>query len=140
MESGEHMNNFASQYGNDFNQLDADAICSWYEYPLSILTPQGNSIFESEEEFLVSVEKLLKIYLSFNFSHAKVLKESITLGKYGLNQNDVMWQLIDNDGEVIIDFELTYFFKEKEERIRLCGVISHNEFSEWQKKLETTKG
>jgi len=134
------MDNFASQYGYDFNKLDADAICSWYEYPVSVLTPEGNSIFQSEEEFFSSVEKLLKIYRSFNFSHATVLKESISLGKHGLNQNDVVWRLIDNTDEIIIDFEITYFFKEKEDRVVLCGVISHNEFIEWKKKLEEKKG
>jgi hypothetical protein len=134
------MDNFASQYGCDFNKLDADAICSWYEYPVSVLTPEGNSIFQSKEEFLTSVEKLLKMYRSFNFSHATVLKENISLGKYGLHQNDVMWRLIDNSGEEIIDFEITYFFKEKEDRVVLCGVISHNEFVEWKKKIEASRG
>ncbi len=134
------MDNFASQYGCDFNKLDADAICSWYEYPLSVLTPEGNSIFQSKEEFLTSVEKLLKMYRSFNFSHASILKETISLGKHGLNQNDVVWRLIDNAGETIIDFEITYFFKEKEGKIVFCGVISHNEFIEWKKKLETNRG
>ena len=134
------MDNFASQYGCDFNELDADAICSWYEYPVSVLTPEGNSIFQSKEEFLSSVEKLLKMYRSFNFSHATVLKESISLGNHGLNQNDVVWRLIDSAGETIIDFEITYIFKKKESRIVLCGVISHNEFTEWKKKLETSNG
>jgi hypothetical protein len=134
------MDDFASQYGCDFNKLDADAICSWYEYPVSVLTPEGNSIFQSKNEFLTSVEKLLRMYRSFNFSHASVLKETISIGKYGLNQNDVVWRLIDNDGEAIIDFEITYIFKKKEERIVLCSVISHNEFIEWKKKLETRKG
>lgn len=136
----EYMDNFATQYGYDFNNLDADAICGWYEYPVSVLTPEGNSIFQSKEEFLTSVEKLLIMYRSFNFSRASVLKESISLGKYGLNQNDVMWRLIDNTGETIIDFEITYIFKKKEERIVLCGVVSHNEFFEWKKKLETKNG
>ncbi len=134
------MDNFASQYGCDFNKLDANAIFTWYEYPLSVLTPEGNSIFRSKEEFLTSVEKLLQMYRSFNFSHASVLKETISIGKYGLNQNDVVWKLIDNAGETIIDFEITYIFKKKEERIVLCGVISHNEFSEWKKRLETSNG
>ena len=134
------MNNFASQYRCDFNKLDADAICSWYEYPVSVLTPEGNSIFQSKEEFLSSVEKLLKTYRAFNFSHASVLKETISIGKYGLNQNDVVWRLINNAGETIIDFEITYIFKKKEERIVLCCVISHNEFGEWRKKLETNNG
>ncbi|MEH6448477.1 MAG: hypothetical protein V7765_07390 [Oleispira sp.] len=134
------MDNFASQYGCDFNKLDADAICSWYEYPVSVLTPEGNSIFQSKEEFLTSVEKLLKMYRSFNFSHATVLAENISQGKYGINQNDVAWRLVDNTGETIIDFEITYFFKEKEERVVLCGVISHNESIEWKKKLEVKRG
>lgn len=133
------MDKFASQYGCEFNKLDADAICSWYEYPMSVLTPEGNSIFQSKEEFLTSVERLLKMYRSFNFSHASVLKETISIGKYGLNQNDVVWRLIDNAGEAIIDFEITYIFKKKEKRIILCGVISHNEFTEWQKILEANK-
>ena len=134
------MNGFSSQYGCDFNKLDADAICTWYEYPVSVLTPEGNLIFQSKNEFLTSVEKLLKMYRSFGFSHASVLKETISIGKYGLNQNDVMWRLIDSAGETIIDFEITYIFKKKEERIVLCGVVSHNEFIEWKKKLETRKG
>jgi hypothetical protein len=134
------MNGFASQYGCDFNKLDADAICTWYEYPVSVLTPEGNSIFQSKNEFLTSVEKLLKMYRSFDFSHASVLKETISIGKYGLNKNDVMWRLIDSAGETIIDFEITYIFKKKEERIVLCGVVSHNEFIEWKKKFETRKG
>lgn len=133
------MDNFASQYGCDFNKFDADAICSWYEYPVSVLTPEGNSIFRTKEEFLISVKKLLKMYSSFSFSHAIVLKESISLGKHGLNQNDVVWRLVDNAGETIFDFEITYFLKEKEERIVLCGVISHNELIEWKKKLETSR-
>lgn len=134
------MNNFASQYGKDFNDLNADAICNWYQFPLSVLTPQGSSVFETKKDFLISVEKLLKTYRSFNFSHAEVLTESVTLRENGLNQNDVVWRLIDDNGELIIDFEITYFFKEHEAEIRLCGVISHNEFSEWHKKLEATKG
>lgn len=130
------MNNFARRYGEDFNHLDANAICSWYEFPLSILTPQGNSIFRTEKELLASVDELLKIYRSFNFSHAVVLKESVTMGGYGLDQSDVIWRLIDENNEAIIDFEITYFFKEKSGKTRLCSVVSHNEFSEWQKKHE----
>jgi hypothetical protein len=107
---------------------------------VSVLTPEGNSIFQSKEEFLASVEKLLNMYRSFNFSHASVLKETISTGKYGLSQSDVVWRLIDNAGEAIIDFEITYIFKKKEERIVLCGVISHNEFFEWKKILNTSRG
>jgi hypothetical protein len=50
-----------------------------------------------------------------------------------------VWRLVDNACETIFDFEITYFFKEKEERIVLCGVISHNELIEWKKKLETSR-
>jgi len=133
------MDKFANQYGYDFNNLDADAICSWYDYPVSVLTPDGNSVFQTKEEFLDSVEKLLKMYRSFNFSHASVLKETISIRKSGLNQNDVLWRLIDNAGETIIDFEITYIFKKIEERVILCGVISHNEFIEWKKKLKASQ-
>jgi hypothetical protein len=80
------------------------------------------------------------MYRSFNFSHTTVVAENTSLEKYGLNQNDVVWRLVDNVGETIIDFEITYFFKEKEERVVLCGVISHNEFIEWEKKLEAKRG
>jgi hypothetical protein len=134
------MSSFLKQYGEDFNCLNAEAICSWYEFPLSILTPQGNSVFRSDNEFINSIEKLLGMYSAFNFSHAEILQESTTEGKHGLNQVDVVWRLIDKNDEPIIDFEITYFFKEEGEKTKICGVVSHNEFSEWGKKQQSKKG
>jgi hypothetical protein len=140
MESGrEYMNSFISQYAEDFNRLDASAISSWYEFPLSILTPQGNSIFNSVDDFTHSLEKLLDVYRSFKFSHAKVVKETISEGLHGLNQVDVLWGLVDQQGKAIIEFDISYFFKEKEGNTILCGIVSHNEFTEWQTKLKLAK-
>jgi len=133
------MNSFVSTYAEDFNRLDANAISSWYEFPLSILTPQGNSIFNSAEDFTQSVEKLLEVYRSFKFSHAEVVREFRSEGLHGLNQTDVVWRVVDQQGETIIEFDISYLFKEKEGRARLCGVVSHNEFTEWQKKLKLAK-
>jgi hypothetical protein len=134
------MSSFVKQYGKDFNCLNAEAICSWYEFPLSVLTPQGNSVFRSEKEFIDSLEKLLGMYRTFNFSHAEVLQDSIIEGRHGLSQTDVVWRLIDKNDEPIIDFEITYFFKEEEGETKICGVVSHNEFSEWMKKKKLNKG
>jgi hypothetical protein len=133
------MNSFLKQYGKDFNCLNADAICSWYEFPLSILSPQNNSVFNSATEFVASIEKLLEMYRAFKFSHAEVLQETITEGLYGLNQIDVTWRLVDENNDSIINFEITYFFKEKEGETKICGVVSHNEFSEWKKKTKSQK-
>lgn len=130
------MTSLISQYAKDFNRLDAEAIADWYEYPLSILNPKGNTIFSSHKEFTESVEKLLTMYRSFDFSYAEILQETTIKGKHGLDQVDVSWRLFNNKDKPIIDFDITYFCKLKDTQTRLCGVVSHNEFSEWQKKLK----
>lgn len=131
------MTSLISDYAEDFNRLDAEAIAGWYEYPLSILTPKGNTVFSSSKEFTESVEKLLMMYRSFDFSYAKILQEITIKGKHGLDQVDVSWRLFNHKDEPIIDFDITYFFKMKGAVTKLCGVVSHNEFSEWQKKLKS---
>lgn len=127
------MDSFIELYKNDFNNLDAKSISSWYEFPISVLTPSGNSIFNSDKEFIDSVTSLLNTYQTFNFSHALILSKRVTKGLHGLHQIDVSWRLINKSNEPIIDFDISYIFKIKDENVIICGVISHNEFSEWKR-------
>lgn len=126
---------FVDRYAEDFNRLDAKAICGWYEYPLSVLSPQGNAIFNHEGEFRLAVDRLLMTYRSADFKKAVVLDEGLAPGKYGLNRQDIRWQLMDQNDEAIVEFEISYFCKDQDGRVRICGVISHNESAEWKRKL-----
>jgi len=130
------VDNFIKQYARDFSEMDVSAITNWYEFPLSVLTPKENICYSNKEEFEKSSKLLLRLYRSFKFSTAVVKEHRTYNEKYGLKTLDVSWQLFDTASNPIIAFENTYFIKTKSGKKRIVGVISYNEFAEWQKVKE----
>jgi len=135
-EDQEIMEDFIKSYAQDFTEVNANAIAKWYEFPLSVLTPTGNTCYSDRSELEKSLKRLLRLYRTFNFSQAIVKEHKISKQLHGLEHLDVSWQLLDKADEEIITFDNLYILKEFSGYKKIVGVISYNEFTEWEKVRE----
>ena len=122
-------------YAENFNSLDANAIVEAYRFPLCVITPEESFYYKSPEDFKPVINGLLQVYRLNQFSHARIVSNETSSQIGDIWSIDIDWNLVDKNGDTILNFQFTYFQHMGLAGKPFIGVISHNEMSRWKEKM-----
>ena len=125
---------FFASYRAAFERFDAPAVARHFAYPCHVTSDTGTialSTIASLEEWIGKIERLLGMYRAIGVSSARVLDLAATELSPRLVQAIVHWELHDDAGQLLYDFEAAYTLVEIDGELRIAA-IAHDEIPRYR--------
>lgn len=143
-ETTQSVNAFFDSYRAAFERLDAAAIADQFAYPSHITSDQGEialAPIASKQDWLGQIKQLLDGYRRIGVRSARVRSLESTELSPRVFQAIVNWELYDDIGRLLYDFQAMYTLAKTSETLHITA-ISHNEiprYLECLKRLQSER-
>ena len=115
------------KYGDLVLKEDLCSVTKFFHSTFLFTNDSGTWIVQNDKIFLANLTKSFKRYHQLGASHCQLTRN--TQQQFGQTHiiSTVIWGLFNNNGEQLVDFEVSYGIKLFDEEYKFIFVIDHNE-------------
>jgi nitrate reductase assembly molybdenum cofactor insertion protein NarJ len=137
LSSEHHVRDFFERYRTAFTQYDAAAIADLFAYPAHVTSDTGEVVLTplpSPALWVEQLQRLLANYRAIGVAAARLSRLEVTDLSPRLCQAVVHWELTDERGRPLYDFQAAYTLAELGGALRISS-IAHNEVPRYRTYL-----
>jgi hypothetical protein len=120
------VNKFFEGYCHAFDHGDLNHILQCFHYPCLIIFGPQVTAFQSKEELLVGLKKLLAIYQQKGYQKSSFKVEALSFFNPSHYLVTLHWTILRNEGKAV-EFAITYQIIEKDQQLKIVVVTNLEE-------------
>lgn len=124
-----------TRYAKAFEDFDAQAVVDCCQFPIVAVSGETTTHFETKDAFLPQIKRLLRTYRAFGVTEVRIKKREEFPLSGDLNSTNVTWQLANDTGSPVIEFNHTYVQDTSLKGGPFVFIVSHNEERLWRELI-----